>query len=45
MQRHARDIGLNEPILCIANQIAPKTTRTVAVQDLDFRISWGMLVA
>jgi hypothetical protein len=42
---HARDIAINEPILCIKIEVAPKTARTIAVQHLALRISEGMHVA
>ena len=39
------DYALNEPFLCITMLAAPKTARTIAVQHLKWRISWGMHVA
>ena len=42
---HAQANAFNEPILCMHTEVAPKTARTIAVQHLKWRISWGMHVA
>jgi hypothetical protein len=42
---HAQDHALNEPFLCMPNQVAPKSARTNEVQIQKMLISWGMHVA